>query len=301
MDHDVAGMVRTALPGWDVAEILPRSGGQLSTVFEVRGVDGRAVIVKVYDPEWAWKQAKEVYVYGVLTPELGELVPSVIHAEPAGETHAFTVLSKVDGVPLSEVTPADYRPIYAQAGALLTRIHRIPQPAYGYLTDQVLEPLPSNDQYMARQFAKKLKEFEELGGDPELQARITEYVAEHPVPPDVEPVLCHNDFHEGNLLVDPETWQLNGIIDVENAIAADPLLDLAKAFYYSIKDDRAKLDGLLDGYGELPADWEERTTTYRLYHALELWDWFTLIGVTDPLDSIAGDIAEILGTRSVAR
>jgi hygromycin-B 7''-O-kinase len=299
MDHDVAGMVRKALPGWGVAEILPRSGGQLSSVFEVRDAGGEALIVKVYDPEWAWKQAKEVYVYGVLTPEIGELVPSVIHAEPAGEQHAFTVLSKVDGVPLSEVTPADYRPIYEQAGALLARIHRIPQPAYGYLTDQVLEPLPSNDQYMGRQFAKKLKEFEELGGDAELQARITEYVAAHPVAADIRPVLCHNDFHEGNLLVDPDTGRLNGIIDVENAIAADPLLDLAKAQYYSIKDDQAKLDGLIKGYGELPPDWEERTTTYRLYHALELWDWFKLIGVTDPLESIAADMAEILGTRSV--
>jgi aminoglycoside phosphotransferase (APT) family kinase protein len=189
--------------------------------------------------------------------------------------------------------------VYEQAGELLGRIHRIPQPAFGYLTDQVLEPLPSNDQYMARQFAKKLQEFEELGGDPGLQARIAEYVADHPVPADVEPVLCHNDFHEGNLLVDPETWRLNGIIDVENAIAADPLLDLAKAQYYSIKDDRAKLDGLLAGYGELPADWEQRTTTYRLYHALELWDWFTVIGMTDPLDSIAADLAEILDTRNV--
>ncbi|GAB3815379.1 hypothetical protein GCM10028799_16570 [Kribbella italica] len=293
-------MVRVALPGWEIAEVLSRSGGQLSAVFEVRGADGGVVIVKVYDPEWAWKQGKEVHVYGVLKPELGELVPSVVHVEPEGERFAFTVLSKVDGVPLSEVDGADYRRIYEQAGELLRRIHRIPQPAYGYLTDRVLEPVATNALYMARQFAKKLREFEELGGDAGLHQRITAYVAEHPVPADVTPVLCHNDFHEGNLLVDPETWRLNGIIDVENAIAADPLLDLAKAQYYSIKDDRAKLDGLLAGYGELPADWEQRTTTYRLYHALELWDWFTVIGMTDPLDSIAHDLAEILGTRSVA-
>ncbi len=258
------------------------------------------MIVKVYEPEWAWKQAKEVYVYGVLAPEVGGLVPSVVHVEPAGERFAFTVLSKVDGVPLSEVVGADYQRVYEQAGELLRRIHGISQPAYGYLTDQVLEPLPSNELYMGRQFAKKLGEFEELGGDVGLHARIAEYVAEHPVVADVAPVLCHNDFHEGNLLVDPATWRLNGIVDVENAIAADPLLDLAKAQYYSIKDDRVKLDGLVKGYGELPADWEERTTTYRLYHALELWDWFKLIGVTDPLDSIARDIAEILGTRGVA-
>ncbi|MEV6288765.1 hypothetical protein [Kribbella sp. NPDC051770] len=35
--------------------------------------------------------------------------------------------------------------------------------------------------------------------------------------------------------------------------------------------------------------------SYRLYHALELWDWFALIGVTDPLESIATDITGLLG------
>jgi hypothetical protein len=47
-------------------------------------------------------------------------------------------------------------------------------------------------------------------------------------------------------------------------------------------------------YGELPEDWRERTTLYRLYHSLELWDWFKSIGTVDPLDSIAADLAEIV-------
>jgi len=102
------------------------------------------------------------------------------------------------------------------------------------------------------------------------------------------------------VLVDPKTWQVRGFVDVENAIAADPLIDLAKTDYYSIHDDKAKLDGLLDGYGELPSDWRERTTLYRLYHALELWDWFHSTATVDPLDSIAGDLRSILGiTRNL--
>ncbi|MDX6237432.1 MAG: hygromycin-B 7-O-kinase, partial [Kribbellaceae bacterium] len=146
----LAAMTTTACPGSVIDEIVPRTGGQLSSVFEVRRRAAAPVIVKLYEPEWAWKQAKELYVYGLLAEPLTGSVPAVLHAEPAGDTfgRAFTVLTKVPGVPLSEAgepTPAEWTGIYAQLGALLAEIHRIPQPAYGYLTDEVLEPLPTND------------------------------------------------------------------------------------------------------------------------------------------------------------
>ena len=59
-------------------------------------------------------------------------------------------------------------------------------------------------------------------------------------------MLCHNDFHEGNILIEQDEgrgWQVAGFIDVENAIAADPMIDLAKTDCYSIRGNRAKLDG----------------------------------------------------------
>lgn len=289
-------MVERACPGSDIAEIVQRSGGQLSTVFEVRRSAAEPVIVKIYEPEWAWKQAKEVHVYGLLANQLGDAVPRVIHAEHGEPT--FTVLTKIDGVPLSEAEPPDWRAVYRQLGQLLARIHRIAQPAYGYLTDQILEPLPTNDAYLRRQFAKKLTEFKDLGGDPQLHESIARYVETHAelLAANTAPALCHNDFHEGNVLVDPETWRVRGFIDVENAIAADPLMDLAKTECYSIRGNADKLAGLTEGYGELPPDWRARTTLYRLYHSLELWDWFKSIGVVDPLDSIASDLATIVHT-----
>ena len=124
--------VAAIIPGSE--EIIQRTGGQLSTVFEVRRTAGDPLILKVYSPEWAWKQAKEVHVYNLLGTELGDSIPRVVQAEPAGEHDAFTILTKLDGVPLSELDPPDWRATYTQLGRLLERIHRIPQPAYGYLT-----------------------------------------------------------------------------------------------------------------------------------------------------------------------
>jgi len=287
---DIAPIVEKAL-GTEVLDVTQRTGGQLSTVFEVRRTSADSLIVKVYDEKWAWKQAKEVHVYGLLAAELDGSIPRVVHTEPN-----ITILTKLDGVPLSEIDPPDWRATYAQLGQLLARVHRIPQPAYGYLTDRILDPLPDNDQYMRRQFAKKLEEFEQLSGDPAVHAGIRAYVDNHQThfAANTAPVLCHNDFYEGNVLVDPETWRVTGFIDVENAIAADPLIDLAKTVSYSIHDNADKLAGLVDGYGVLPDDWEERILLYRVYHSLELWDWFASIGETTHLDSIAAELAGLV-------
>ena len=44
--------------------------------------------------------------------------------------------------------------------------------------------------------------------------------------------LCHFDFHTGNVLATRRIAPLTGIIDLENAIAGDPLIDLAKTLAY---------------------------------------------------------------------
>jgi hypothetical protein len=78
---------------------------------------------------------------------------------------------------------------------------------------------------------------------------------------------------------------------MENAVAADPVLDLAKTEYYSIRGNQTKLEGLRDGYGALPAGYPAAVGVYRVYHALELWDWFASIGKREHLAGLADDLS----------
>ncbi|MFI9400790.1 phosphotransferase family protein [Nocardia sp. NPDC052316] len=300
-----ADILRPIWPDVLVTEVRARTAGQLSSVYEVRSAAPvEAVIVKVYADQWRWKQAKEVFVYRLLSAHGVGPVPVILRVEPdtALFGYAFTVMTVLPGVPLSHVS-ADLdgeqtARIYRRLGATLGAIHRIGQVTYGYLTTRILDPEPDNTAYMTRQFAKKLAEFEELGGDPELHAGIRNYVAKQA---DLfrrceAPVLCHNDFHEGNVLVEHrgDGWEVSGFIDVENAVAADPLLDVAKTDYYAVQGDPVKRSALVGGYGPMPEDWAARLVLYRLYHALELWDWFAAIGEVAPLSGIAADIRRMV-------
>jgi aminoglycoside phosphotransferase (APT) family kinase protein len=257
-------------------------------------VSGEGLIRKRYADGWQWKQAKEVHVYSLLADVPG--APTVVDVDyDAG----VTTMTLVPGTPLSEadVPPECHHDVYRQIGALLRTVHELAQPEYGYVTTEIVDPEPHNTAYMTRQFRTTLDSFRELGGDEEAHRLASERVAERAglFGLCTGAVLCHNDLHEGNVLVEPDGdgWRLTGFIDVENAISADPMMDLAKTVQYELTRSSAKYAGLLAGYGPLPASGLARIELYRLYHALELWNFFADNGTTVPLNSIAFDIREL--------
>jgi hygromycin-B 7''-O-kinase len=280
-------VLREIWPSVVVSRVQARTGGQNSAVYEVHTAEpARRLIIKSYPPELTWKLHKEIHVYGLLA---GVPVPQVVHS---GED--FLVLTLLDGVPLStvsgELEPAQLHRIYHRLGRLLRRIHGVTPEGFGYIGTGVIDPLPTNAEYMAGRFAHKLAEFTRLGGDPGLRDRVESWVAERA---DLlalcpAPVLCHNDYYEGNILV--ARGEVTGVVDMENALAGDPVLDIAKTEYYSIHGDENKLDALLAGYGDPPAGWPETLPLYRVYHVLELWDWFALIGEVEHLPGLTEDL-----------
>lgn len=292
---DVSSVADLLPAGRVPTEIVPRSGGRLSAVHEVRFADAEPLIVKRYARRWRWKQAKEIHVYGLLEAFRVRAVPRVVNADHG---RAITVLTLVPGLPMFEagLTASAQRAAYRRIGELLAVLHRITMRVYGYLVTEIVDPLPDNAAYMRRQFDKKLTEFADLGAGAEhedagladaVRAAVTAY--EPAFAACDQPVLCHKDLHEGNVLVD-RAGAVTGSIDVENMVAADPLIDLAKTLQYDRDHSAAKRAALLDGYGPLPSYGTARLRVYRLYHALELWDWFASTEIVGPLPGIAGDV-----------
>jgi hygromycin-B 7''-O-kinase len=279
-------------PDYPVSDVVTRTGGEVHAVYEIRGTGSvRPLIVKVYDPRRRSKLVKEVYVYRLLARHGVRQIPRVLHASPFGIPalpFAHTVMTRLDGRPLAEVrddvTGADLVRVYRQMGGLLAAVHAIPQDHWGYVTTRVVDVRPSNTAYVVDQFARRLARFGELGGDPAVARAVEAHVARHVglFAACAAPVLCHNDFHDGNVLVsrsgagsaqDAREWRVTGFVDVEGAVAADPLFDLARTDYHALRGDPATRAAFLGGYSPLPPDWADRVAVYRLHHALELWNW----------------------------
>src|SRR5262249_25346133 len=278
-----------------------RHGGNISTVYEIRCAQpSQPVILKVYPDAFHWKMEKELYVYRLLGRAASLPTPSILWSDGSKELlpQNYVVMTTLKGQLLSQVAPSlstlEFRDIYFEMGALLSKVHGITLDAFGYITTRITASHPTNDAYMRSQFQKKLVEFDARGGDAVLRRSVEEYVETHSdlLTQARTPVLCHDDYHEGNVLVAVEEgkWRVTGIVDVENAVSADPLLDIAKTDYYAIKANEAKREGFLAGYGQLPMNWRERVHLYKLFHALELWDWFAAVGNKVAMDSLTNDI-----------
>ncbi|MEV5576460.1 aminoglycoside phosphotransferase family protein [Spirillospora sp. NPDC052269] len=289
-------LIHAVHPGAEIREVLRRTGGENALVAEVvcANPDVR-LIVKFYPEDQGWKVVKECHVYGLL-PD-GVPAPRALHAS---RDPLAVVMTSVPGRPLSEVSeslpPDALHSLYTQMGRILASLHSRHTDAFGFIVKGVAEPVQTNAEYMTSHFTRHLRTFREKGGAPALAARIEEHITTHAAlwQECTTPVLCHNDFHEGNVLVDetPEGWQVTAIIDMENAVAADPLLDMAKTDYYAPPQSRPHLSALWDAYGT-PAT-PNAFPLYRLHHALELWAWYATIGNTEPLESIANDMTEML-------
>jgi aminoglycoside phosphotransferase (APT) family kinase protein len=275
MDLDAA---RRLLPDLEVARVAPLDGGEVHANYAISTADARELVLKVYRGELSWKRDKEAFLLRLVAGRIP--APEVVH-EGAG----FLLMTRVPGTParFSEADPVE---VSRQLGRLLRELHAITFDSFGYIETRVTSPVPTNLEYMRRRIEPKVR-----SGPPALRDALETHFAEREAAfvGCETAVLCHNDAHDANVLV--ESGRITGLIDWENSVAADPIFDLAKAWAFSDGRSDETLDGLLEGYGPLRPDWREAFDLYVLDHLLELWVWFHQLGVTDPLPELEGYLA----------
>ncbi len=286
LDLDLAADLTAALDEPFAARRVRRFENVSADVFEIVGDGGRGVILKAYADEPAWKLRKEAFVAGRFA-SVAE-VPSWLLVDESRSRlpRRFVVMTRLPGASLRDrIGREGSAALFRDMGALLRRLHDVSMPRHGYLLEtDVAEPFDDNATWMAAGFEAKFRDFRGWGGDAMLSGRIERFVAARAdaLAECNGAVLCHNDFHPGNVLA-AEThdggWRLSGVVDFENAVAGDPLFDLAKALDYTAHECPFGRDPLAEGYGPLQRPGAaEAVEVYRVYHKLELLNWFRAIG-----------------------
>jgi Ser/Thr protein kinase RdoA (MazF antagonist) len=269
---------RQLLPDLDLTGIAPLDGGAVHSNYALRTADGRDLVLKVYREELGWKRDKEAFLFRLIRDRLP--IPRVVHTGPG-----LMVMTRLPGT-AARFTDDDPVGVSRQLGGILNELHEIELEGFGYFETQVIDPQPSNVEFVRRRMETKLRK-----GPAALREPIARHFAAHDnsLSGCKTAVLCHNDAHDANVLV--EDGRITGLVDWENAVAADPLLDLAKSWAFSDGRSEETLNALMEGYGSVRADWEEAFDLYVIDHLLELWVWFAQLGVTDPLPELEGYLA----------
>jgi aminoglycoside phosphotransferase (APT) family kinase protein len=287
-----------------VARRVRRYENVSADVFEIEGDGGRAAILKAYADEPAWKLRKEAFV-APLFASVAE-VPRWLAADESRTRlpRRFVIMTRLPGASVRERFGRAGAPaLFREMGALLRRLHAVPMPRFGYLLEaDVAEPFATNAAWMAAAFETKYRDFRAWGGDETLGQQIERFVGARAgaLAECDGAVLCHNDLHPGNVLAvqgPDDAWRLSGVVDFENAVAADPLYDLAKALDYTAHECPSSRDPLADGYSALERPGAaEALEVYRVFHKLELLNWFKAVsqGPFGPATgSLLADLAEM--------
>ncbi|WP_420630449.1 phosphotransferase family protein [Candidatus Leptofilum sp.] len=162
-------------------------------------------------------------------------VPNPIYTNfadaPVGE--AFMGYQYIPGEPLyppAFAKIADKAALAAQIAHFLQALHAVP------IRDLIDEPLPVSDTEeewwdVYGRIQTKLFPYMRLDACKEV-AHHFESALDDPAQVNFEPTLRHGDFGTGNLLHNPRTGQMSGIIDFGFTVLGDPAFDLAGLLNY---------------------------------------------------------------------
>ena len=263
------------------------------------------VILKIYRDEPAWAPAKEALVASWIEGhDLGVAIPRWLRLDESRTLLPlrYALITWLPGQTVRSLAgEPDIGAVYRRMGALLRRLHAIPMTAYGYiLGDGIFEPRASNADYMIDTFERVLGRFRRQGGGEALASQLEAQARERYGLLDhcAGPVFCHDDFQPGNVLAARDAaGELvpTGLIDFANALAGDPLADLAKALFCSTHEDPRSSGPLREGYGPIDhPEPEEALWLYTLYHRLTMWTFLTRLGDDPASAGPAGLMADLV-------
>jgi hygromycin-B 7''-O-kinase len=274
---DISRQLPVAADGW-----TPAVQGVVGHVLGLRGHDGSGYVLKTYPRDGEMRMRTEVLALGYLRDGIG-VAPDVVLTGtlPSPRPLPYVVLTRLPGMRWgdrrAELSPEQNADLIRAVGYLLHRLHVVPGERFGNL-------LPHGASWSSAwkriddRCDASVNEYLTAGGPAHIARQVRRLVDQER--PAIEtcsrPVLCHNDFNGGNLLVAASgAPDICGVVDLEKASWDDPLWDLALTAQHVRYYDPAAVSTLVDGYGLDGEAARQRLDVYEVLRALEARTWIT--------------------------
>lgn len=259
-----------------VAHDWPMSGGTFSAVQGVELADGATVVAKTSVPDAPAPGGRSrllAYERDMLRSERDNLAlvagladvpaPEVLLADLTREVADVDVLvmSLVPGMPWDSaadvMTPAANARAFTQVGRVLAALGAVRGPLFGFPAGGFALGDNAWPGFVRRLVEATVGDADAWGVDVEPRRLLAAVDAAEDALAEVEePTLVHADLWHGNVLVDPSTGDVTGVVDFERSLFGDPLWGLAGGETHSSGPfEPAKLRGYEAALGRaLPRD-----------------------------------------------
>ncbi len=290
----------------DVEPLTATQRGAIGHVVGIRGPTGRRFVVKMFPAAVVDRAAVEAAALRIAGGLPGVPVPVVQESGSldAAEPVAYLVMSRLPGVRWAELrstlSPVAAAQVAESAGSVLRRCHRSTGRWYGHLLEGA-GGSPSWSSAIADRWAASRDGYLASGGAASTATTVDEWVrgqlARLVDPP--APVLCHNDYNGGNLMVcSRRAPAICGVFDWERACWDDPMCDLARIHNQLSSSDATLLPALLTGYGRLDSPARDRLTLHKTLHLVQERAWIAVDRPRGWQGSLS-DLDQVLSTLPV--
>ena len=233
-EHERAVRDHECVDPW-ASELQPLEGGYSGETFLVAGGD-EEVVVRIYarDPSRALIDASLLTLMRGLLP-----VPEVIEVQPAyADKPAVLVTARMPGRRLDEVLPrldeGQLVTVGQHLGRALAILSGVPQLRFGMFEDEDLRVSRAGTQlFDLQRSAQRFRDDGRLAAWAQADWENLVYLLDEAEGIVVgtgreatRHVLVHSDFNPKNLLVDPVSLKVTGVLDWEFAHAGSPYADL---------------------------------------------------------------------------
>jgi len=265
-----------------VPSLTPLAGGHSGETFLAEAA-GERTVVRIYAGRGASRGPNAAEIDAAVLRLVRGLVPvpdvlEVRRADPAAGTPALLVTSYLPGVRLDEVLPtADAEladRIGRNVGGILARLAQMPMLRAGEFLDGELRigPMPPEADDLVAWVAEHRDGLagwtaDELQGLDDLAPRAQDLLDES-----TRSCLVHSDFNSKNLLVDPGTGAVTGVLDWEFSHAGIPFTDLGNLLRFDRRADLADavVSTYLDRVVDAPEDLLDRARAADLFALVDL-------------------------------
>jgi aminoglycoside phosphotransferase (APT) family kinase protein len=245
-----------------VPSLTPMPGGHSGETFLAESL-GERTVVRIYAGRGAGRGPNAAEVDAAVLRLVRGLVPvpevlEVRRADPAAGIPALLVTSHLPGERLDQVLPGADAALVARIGhglgAVLARLAQMPMLRPGVFLDGELRlgPVPPDADDLVAWVDRHGESLAVWRGEELQDLRAVAASAQEVLDRTTRSCLVHSDFNPKNLLVDPESGELTGVLDWEFAHAGSPFIDLGNLLRFERRPDL--VEAVVSTYAELVVD-----------------------------------------------